>query len=67
LHSDYEGVFIPFDSLLRLQTAKDLNESKSVEILKNILTQMIENQIQKHKKATGGVKGALKIRGRGER
>ena len=31
------------------------------------MTQMIEVQIKKHKKATGGVKGALNIRGRGER
>jgi hypothetical protein len=31
------------------------------------MTQMIEVQIKRHKRATGGVKGALNIRGRGER
>ena len=31
------------------------------------MAQMIEVQIRKHKRATGGVKGALNIRGRAER
>jgi hypothetical protein len=31
------------------------------------MTQMIEVQIKRHKRATGGVKGALNMRGRGER
>ena len=59
---------ISFEDLLLIQSStKHANQSGIVQKLRSLMTQMIEVQIKKHKRATGGVKGALNIRGRGER
>jgi hypothetical protein len=68
LNQDYEGVFISFEDLLFIQSStKNPNETGIVQKLRSLMAQMIEVQIRKHKRATGGVKGALNIRGRAER
>jgi hypothetical protein len=48
-------------------STKNPNEAGIVQKLRSLMAQMIEVQIRKHKRATGGVKGALNIRGRAER
>jgi hypothetical protein len=41
-------------------TAEQPNQYLNIEIVANIMRQIIQSQIIKYKKATGGVKGALR-------